>query len=132
MLVIKKDVLERMINHAKRDLPLEACGYVASKNGVSNQHFEMRNADQSPEHYSLDPEEQFKVLKEIRNIEMDISAVYHSHPETPARPSKEDIRLAYDPSISYIIISLAGGEESVKSFKIAQGEVTNEEIQIVD
>jgi hypothetical protein len=50
---------------------------------------------------------------------------------SPARPSQEDIRLAYDPYISYVIISLADGGEDVKSFKIKDGQVIPENIEIV-
>ena len=58
-------------------------------------------------------------------------AVYHSHPETPARPSAEDIKLAYDPSLSYVIVSLAGPQPTVNSFIIKKGEVEQESLQII-
>jgi proteasome lid subunit RPN8/RPN11 len=57
-------------------------------------------------------------------------ANYHSHPETPARPSDEDIRLVYDPNISYVIVSLAAGQTDVKSFRIQNGVVEKEEIEV--
>ncbi len=132
MFRIKREIINGIIAHAKRDYPLEACGYVAREGGVSIRHFEMTNVDQSEEHYCLDPQEQFSVLKKVRALGMDISAVYHSHPETPARPSIEDIRLAYDSSISYVIVSLLDDAETIKSFRIKNGEVNAEEIEIVD
>lgn len=59
-------------------------------------------------------------------------AVYHSHPATPARPSAEDIRLANDPSISYVIVSLAGPEADVKSFLIHNGQVSPEPLEVLE
>jgi proteasome lid subunit RPN8/RPN11 len=56
---------------------------------------------------------------------------FHSHPETPARPSEEDIRLAYDPAASYIILSLAEEEPVMRSFHIENGTASAEEIEIL-
>jgi proteasome lid subunit RPN8/RPN11 len=58
-------------------------------------------------------------------------ANYHSHPATPARPSVEDIRLAYDPDIFYFIISLATGKPEIKAFRIINGEAKNIDIKII-
>ncbi|PIU47526.1 MAG: hypothetical protein COS94_06795, partial [Candidatus Hydrogenedentes bacterium CG07_land_8_20_14_0_80_42_17] len=58
--------------------------------------------------------------------------VYHSHPATPARPSQEDIKLAFDPSISYVIISLAEKDPVAKSFLIKDGKVDIEPIEIIN
>ena len=91
----------------------------------------MKNVDQSPEHYSFDPQEQFKTVREARANGFELCAVYHSHPETPARPSEEDIKLAFDPHISYVIVSLADRKEEVKSFRITDGRVEAENIEIV-
>jgi len=133
MLQIKKEIYEQLIAHAKKDDPIEACGYLAEKDGVVIKHFEMINTDQDREHFSMDPKEQFNVVKEVRNLGLKIKAVYHSHPETPARPSQEDIKLAYDPTISYVIVSLLKDSgDQVKSFFIKKGEVENEPIEVVD
>src|SRR5512133_1335948 len=126
MILIKKDVLKQIISHAGNDLPNEACGYLAGKENTILFSYQLRNTDQSPEHYSFDPSEQFHVLRETRSNGLQIIACYHSHPSTPARPSEEDINLAYDPDLRYIIISLAGEEPVVNAFRIINGEVTNE------
>lgn len=121
-----------MYAHAQRELPFEACGYLAMKDGIVVKCYELYNVDQSPEHYGMDPKEQFATVKAIREEGLQVAAVYHSHPETPARPSEEDIRLAYDPNISHVIVSLAEGDPYAKSFLIKKGEVTPEEILVED
>ncbi len=123
---IKKNIIDEIINHAKKDAPVEACGYLAGKDGVINRHYELTNMDKSEEHFAFDPKEQFATVKDARNDGLEVCAVYHSHPQTPARPSTEDIKLAYDPNISYVIISLANGQEDVKSFKIKNANVEPE------
>ena len=129
MVDIKKQVIEAIVAHAKKEAPVEACGYLAGKNGVITRHYELTNMDHSPEHFSFDPAEQFNVVKQARDENLEIMANYHSHPASPARPSQEDIRLAYDPGICYFIVSLAGDPE-IKSFKIKNGVVTPQKIEI--
>ena len=123
-------VYDEMIAHSQAELPNEACGYLASKDGKVVQLYKLTNLDQSPEHYQMDPKEQFDCIRQIREAGLEVAAVYHSHPETPARPSEEDIALAYDPKISYVIVSLAEEKPYAKSFKITKGEVTPEEFNL--
>ncbi len=131
MIQIKRDIFNGLIEHARRDTPVEACGYLAGKNRIITKQYKLTNMDQSPEHFSLDPAEQFEVLKKVRDTGLEIMANYHSHPATPARPSQEDIRLAYDADIYYCIVSLAGNPE-IKFFKIQNQIVTEQQIQIID
>ena len=132
MISLTKGVLDLIIAHAKKDLPNEACGYLAGRDGVVSLSYILTNIDHSPEHFSFDPAEQFQAVKDARSKGLQILANYHSHPVTPSRPSQEDIRLAFDPDISYIIISLADVVPVVKSFQIVNGLVTNEEIIITE
>jgi proteasome lid subunit RPN8/RPN11 len=132
MLKIKQNIIDRIVEHGRSEAPLEACGYLAEKDGMICKHFELTNLDKSSEHFSMDPAEQFAAARECRNQGLKIRAVYHSHPETPARPSNEDIKLAYDPSLSYVIVSLAGTDPSTKSFIIQKGVVEPEPLEIVN
>ena len=131
MLKIKQEIVDRIVAQGRTEAPLEACGYLAEKDDVICQHFELTNIDKSPVHFSMDPAEQFAAVKECRNQGLKIRAVYHSHPETPARPSNEDIKLAYDPSLSYVIVSLADTDPSIKSFVIQKGVVEPEQLKIL-
>ena len=128
MIKIPRNVYDDIVAHALKDAPIEACGYLVGLNGEVKYAIAMKNIDNSPEHFSFDPQEQFDAFKKTQKEGLRLIAAYHSHPETPARPSKEDIKLAYDPSISYLIISLAGETPDVKSFKIKNSIVEKEEI----
>lgn len=129
---ILKSIREQILAHAQRELPIEACGYLAGKDGVVTRIFELTNIDQSNEHFSFDPKEQFNVMRATRSEGLELIANYHSHPETPARPSEEDIKLAYDPTILYFIASLADGSQDLKAFSIKHGEVDHITILVVD
>ncbi len=129
---IKREIIDNIVAHAKSGVPIEMCGYLASQDGIVNKHYELTNVDNSEDHFTFDPKEQFACVKDARNNGLEVCAVYHSHPVTPARPSAEDIKLAYDPNISYVIISLANGGSDVKSFKIKDSQVSPEDIEIVE
>lgn len=131
MISIKQSVIDQIVAHATNDLPNEACGYLAGNEGVVTHSYQLTNIDHSPEHFSFDPAEQFQTVRDARSKGLQIMANYHSHPESPARPSFEDILLAYDPEISYLIISLANSQVDVKSFKIKDSIVEKEEILII-
>ncbi|OIP47542.1 MAG: hypothetical protein AUK28_05895 [Desulfobacterales bacterium CG2_30_60_27] len=128
---INQEIIEAMVAHARRESPIEVCGYLAGRDGVVCKHFAMTNTDQEAEHFAMDPKEQFTVVRTARELGLRVCAVYHSHPVTPARPSAEDIRLAFDPTTSYVIVSLANDEATVKSFRIQKGDVQPEPIEIV-
>lgn len=132
MIRMTQAVWDEIIVHAQKDAPIEACGYLGNNNGIITVCRPMKNIDESGEHFTLDTEEQFSAVKEMREKGVRLAAVYHSHPETPARPSKEDIRLAHDPTISYVIVSLKDGGKSLNSFLIQDSKVTPEDIEIVE
>ncbi len=107
MLQMPRHIYERMIDQAREGVPLEVCGILGGKGGVVSAIYPMTNTDASGDHFMMDPREQFATVKALRSRELEMLAVYHSHPATPARPSDEDIRLALTPGISYVIVSLA-------------------------
>ena len=131
MLKIQQEVIDKIVEHGRLEAPLEACGYLAAKNGVVCRHIEMENVDASPVHYSMEPAQQFAAVRSCREEGLTIKAVYHSHPETDAYPSAEDIKLAYDPSLSYVIVSLAESNPSICSFVIKKDKVYQEQIEII-
>jgi proteasome lid subunit RPN8/RPN11 len=128
---IKKEVIEQLIAHAKKEAPQEACGYLAGQKDIVLRHFELTNIDKASDHFRFDPKEQFQAMRETRSLGQEVYAVYHSHPETLARPSEEDIKLAYDPNLSYVIVSLANGAHDVKAYKIKGLQVTREDLEVV-
>lgn len=131
MLKLPKSIYYGIIEQALRELPNEACGLLVGFENEVKKQFPLTNIDHSPEHFSFDPKEQFQVLREARAEGLKIIANYHSHPETPSRPSEEDIRLAYDPNIIYLIASLAAEIPTLKAFQIVNGTSTEIPIEII-
>jgi [CysO sulfur-carrier protein]-S-L-cysteine hydrolase len=103
---IMRDVIERIVAHAETDAPIEACGFLAGVEGRITRDYAMTNAERREDHFTFDPNEQLAAYQTIRLEGLEIVGVYHSHPITPAGPSAEDIRLARNPALIYIIVSL--------------------------
>jgi proteasome lid subunit RPN8/RPN11 len=122
------------VNHARSALPDESCGLIAGRiEGlvkIVGRVYLLSNADSSAEHFTIDPREQLSAVLDMRKKDLVPLGNFHSHPKTPARPSDEDIRLAFDPSASYLIMSLASDEPVMRAFHIASGVATAEEIEI--
>jgi proteasome lid subunit RPN8/RPN11 len=130
MLRIPRKLADAVIDHAFQGFPLEVCGILGGSEETASVLYRMTNTDRSNEHFMMDPKEQFAVIKELRAKGLEMLAIYHSHPESPARPSAEDIRLALTPNVSYVIVSLQEANNPVlKSFRIAAGRVEPEIVQ---
>lgn len=136
MLILKQEDYQKILEHARTGLPNEACGLLG---GYTNEDgsqvitdvYLLRNMDESREHFSMDPKEQFAAIKDIRSKGRELLGNFHSHPESPSRPSEEDIRLAYDSKTHYLILSLMEeGNPVLNSFHIEKGAVTRETLEI--
>lgn len=137
MIKLKKSDYLKMLAHAEKELPNEACGLIAGvisgdgANKVIEKVYLLTNIDQSNEHFSLDPKEQLAAVKDMRTNGFVPLGNWHSHPESPSRPSDEDKRLAYDSKASYMILSLMDRENPIlNSFKIQGDNAEKEELII--
>lgn len=131
-LEIPRDIFARMVEQAKAGAPIETCGILAGYDGRVEKLYKMRNAEQRRDHYMMEPKEQFAVIKDIRSASLKMLAIYHSHPETAARPSAEDIRLALTAKVVYVILSLQGSNGPVvKGFCIEDNITTEVPVIIV-
>ena len=136
MLYLKKEDYEKILAHCKEGLPNEACGLIGGtiegdKRSIQKVYL-LTNIDQSNEHFSMDPKEQLAAVKDMRANGLKLLGNFHSHPESPSRPSEEDKRLAYDLKVNYLILSLMDLENPVfNAFRIDEEKnVTKEELVI--
>ena len=127
-----------MLEHAVQNKPSEACGllggYTDTENGrmVITKVYLLTNTDQSSKHFSIDPREHLAAVKDMRAVGLRPIGNWHSHPETPSRPSDEDIRLAYDKNAVYMILSLAESEPVLNAFRIDGQNVTKATLTITE
>lgn len=128
---IGQDIINELIAQARKDAPLETCGYLLGKDGVVTENYWMENIDHSSEHFSFSPRDQFAALHYARKNGLKILANWHSHPASPSRPSQEDLRLANDPTIRYAILSLYQGIH-LNSFGIRNHQVVDKEVHYAE
>ena len=145
-----------MVAHARADHPDEACGVVVGPEGSDTpvRLIQMINADRSPTFFRFDPQEQFELYKALDAADEEIVVVYHSHTATEAYPSRTDISLATEPQAHYVLVSTAEsgadpgpvsvtlpggptppfppGRVSVRSYRIIDATVTEEEIEVTE
>lgn len=119
---------DELIAHAREEAPNECCGYARGRDGAIEQTYRAENPRRSPYGYELDPKS-LLAANELDDEGHEV-AIYHSHPRSPAEPSQTDINLATYPHWTYLIVSLAGDEPHVRAWRIADGRVDEEPIEI--
>lgn len=132
MLAITRAALAKIIDHCRRELPNEACGILAGTDGRVEKVYPAANARPGPATYEMDPEDQFRAMKDIRDAGLCMVGIYHSHPGSQAYPSGVDVEKAYwpgtlnpnYPDAAYVIVSLMDRENPVvKGYSIIEGTV---------
>ena len=138
MLTIAAEIRDQIVAHAKRDHPDEACGIVAGAEGSDRpvRVVEMTNAERSPTFFRFDSTEQLRVWRELDDRDEVPVVIYHSHTATPAFPSRTDVGLAAEPDAHYVLVSTAEygnspGPVEFRSFRIVDGVVTEEEVEVI-
>ena len=123
-----------IIKYAREHLPEEACGLIAGtedeEGRLIKKVYFLENTDHSDEHFNIDPKEQMDAIKDIRSKGYKLLGNWHSHPESPSRPSDEDIKLAFDSSSSYMILSLMADNPVLNVFHIEDGKWSKEDLRI--
>jgi [CysO sulfur-carrier protein]-S-L-cysteine hydrolase len=134
MLTISGALHAKILAHARADHPDEACGVIAGPAGQDRpeRFIPMVNAERSPTFYRFDSMEQLRVWREMDDRDEEPVVVYHSHTATEAYPSRTDIAYASEPGAHYVLVSTREPDEAeFRSFRIADGAVTEEEILVV-
>lgn len=131
-LVISQKLLDEIISYCKDASPNEACGILAGRNHEVIKVYKMANVENSPISYMMDSKEQFSAMKDMRENNLSMIAIFHSHPSSPAYPSKKDMELAFYEDSIYLIVSLVEHEPVVKAFLIKEKEVEEIEIAVMN
>ena len=120
----RREHLEAMIAHAREAAPAECCGLVGGLSTKANSLYPLRNVTGEPEvRYEAAPEDLFAAQRQMRERGEELLAIYHSHPRAAdPSPSETDVRQAFYPSATYLIIGLAGNGPVVKAFNISERE----------
>ena len=154
---IPQDILDGMVAQAREVAPFEACGIVAGQDETVVSHYRITNtiahdhravqvfheahvkqlegltaATRAEVAYFMDPKEMLAAFKDMRQRGLDLTVIYHSHPHSPAYPSRTDIGLAYYSEAAYLIISLQhDATPDLRVYWIRDGQVLPAEVSPV-
>lgn len=129
-LIMKPEHLQEMEQHVSTQAPLEACGLLAGKGDSVENVLAVRNADQSPVRFRMDPQEQVDAFEWMDANGLDLVGIFHSHPSGPETASVTDIaEAAYE--VVHLIWSRSGRDWSVRGFWIEQGKSTEVDLQVL-
>lgn len=128
-IIIPQQIFDEMLEHCKAGYPNEVCGILAGNGNEVIKIYKMTNIENSPVTYMLDSKEQFQVMKDMRQNNLSMLAIFHSHPSSVAYPSQRDVKLAFYEDTFYIIVSLMEKEPIVRGFSIKEGKI--KEVQII-
>lgn len=116
--------------HLTSELPNEACGLLAGREGRAQRVYLVANAARSPVRFSMAPEELIRAIIEIEDNGWELIGIFHSHPAGPPTPSATDIAEAYYPDSAYVICCPAEGGWQARAFEIRDGAVREMGLQI--
>lgn len=140
MLVLAERLWERMVAHCLACFPLEGCGLIGGREIEASAEraakadalevYPAANAAASARLYTVEPRDLLRADRAAEAAGMALIGVWHSHTHTPAYPSPTDVRQAPDPSWHYVLVSLSDDEPAVRSYRICDGEVQEEEVRL--
>ena len=129
--LIKKGLLNQIIQHAKEVAPVECCGLLSGQEGVVSHLHRMSNTLKSAVRFGMDPQELFHFFRGLRATGQTHLGIYHSHPASRAYPSDTDIQESFYPDCSYFIVSLKDEcSPQLRAFRIAENKV--DELEIIE
>lgn len=130
---IARALLDEVVAHAQAEAPKECCGMMAAREGVAVAVHRARNVAANPKSaYHMDGREQYEIEMSIYDADLELGAIYHSHPRTEPVPSQTDINLGQHPGVTYVIVGLAGSEPDVRAFRIVDGAVQETALEVED
>jgi [CysO sulfur-carrier protein]-S-L-cysteine hydrolase len=135
LLVIRADLAQAIVAHARRDHPDEACGVLAGPEGSDRpeRYIPMINAERSPTFFRFDSGEQLAVWRALENSGDAPVVIYHSHTATEAYPSRTDVSLASEPDAHYVLVSTRDPDrDELRSYRIVDGVITEEPVNVVE
>jgi proteasome lid subunit RPN8/RPN11 len=158
VLVLAGTLWERMVAHCLACLPMEGCGLIAGHEQAGNEQagneqagtpggthnaaagsesiaqalevYAATNAAASARLYTVEPRDLLRADRAAEAAGMQLIGVWHSHTHTPAYPSPTDVRQAPDPGWHYVLVSLSDDEPVVRSYRIRDGLVQEEEVRL--
>ena len=117
--MIPAEVRRALEEHARAEAANEACGLIVLEDGTAKRYVPGRNAAASPYRFELEVDPEVWFLEDD-GFEL---AVFHSHPLSPARPSRTDVEnIGLWAGRPYVVLALQSGD--LAAFTIEDGRIS--------
>jgi proteasome lid subunit RPN8/RPN11 len=128
---IARDLLDQIVEHARRDAPNECCGLVSVRDGSAVGVHPLENTAASPLRFDTGVDLGV-ALEAIEDAGAGVGAIYHSHTRSEPYPSQTDINWSrpWWEDVEWLIVGLHGAEPEVRSFFIKGGEVREVDVEV--
>lgn len=120
---LRPELVAALLAHAERELPNEACGLLAGNalTATVESFHPARNEHASPYRFSIDPRDLVRITYAIEAAGQELVAIFHSHPNSDAKPSATDLREARYPMALHVLAGRQDREWSLRSWRLADG-----------
>jgi proteasome lid subunit RPN8/RPN11 len=115
--------ITRLTRLAKDALPNESCAFLLGVKDKVVKILPMRNIDESPVTFSIEPAELLKAYAHAESERMQVIAIFHSHPAKPS-PSSTDIKFMEINPVVWVIYSTTEGQ--LKAFVYDDKDIVRE------
>jgi proteasome lid subunit RPN8/RPN11 len=124
---IAPELLEQIVEHARRDAPNECCGLIGVRDGTAVSVHPTENVAASPFRFEIDGRTLFRLTEQLEEEDLMPGVIYHSHTRSDPYPSQTDLNFAaLWPDWEWLIVGLAGEEPEIRHFRIESGAVVEE------
>lgn len=134
VLALPRPIHDQIVAHMLDELPNEGCGLLAALPGtaVVARYYPCGNAARSSRVYTVEPRDHLHADRDAEDRGLEIVGVVHSHTHTDPYPSPTDVAAAFDPDWHYVIVSLRFDEPSSRSYRIADGDIGEEALELIE
>jgi proteasome lid subunit RPN8/RPN11 len=133
VLRLNRQAFDAICDRAFREYPLEMCGLIAGADGSDHAaaFYPCRNVAESAKVYTIDPHDHLRAELDADDRDWEINGVVHSHTHSEPYPSPTDVEQAPDPAWHYVIVSLKRDAPELRSYRIVDGRVDEESVELV-
>lgn len=125
-----QQVYDQIADHVLAGYPYEACGLIVGRGTAIVRFVPSDNLAASARVYTIDPKVHLRAEREAEDEGLEVIGVVHSHTHSEAYPSPTDVRQAPDPTWHYVIVTLIRETPEFRSFRIVDGEISEEPITV--
>lgn len=133
-MILSREHLKQIIDHSYAAFPYEGCGLAGGKDNVVSVIIPVPNASLTPLNaFEMERQAMVDAVVGLQRADLDVVAIYHSHPHGRAIPSERDIAEATWPDAVYLIVGLVEGEDpEVRGWHIRYDQAVETELVVAD